>query len=191
MKKHSFLTALSPIEFRHNDPDDRETNLLQVISEHEQDNSPFKTCPMVHMARLQILDQLIPPMGDTSGVRLKTKYLLFVVDLDGGTDDFLDCLYRTAPDFVHAVWGQCLGYPAYRGSVFFRRYIARCMFNNPLGYAGFPLSVQEILHALARKQAMADWASKHQGLSDADLRAAWQRDHEALAHPKTSKPGNF
>ncbi|WP_417461271.1 hypothetical protein [Kordiimonas sp.] len=191
MTKHSFLTALSPIEFRHNDPEDREANILEAISEHEQDNSPFKACPMVHMARLQILDQLTPPMGDTSGARLKTKYLLFVVDLDGGTDDLLDCLYRTAPGFVHAVWGRCLGYPAYKGSVFFRRYIARCMFSNPLGYAGFPLSVQETLQKLARKQAMADWATRHQGLSDADLRAAWQRDHEALANPDVPKPGNF
>ncbi len=191
MSKHSFLTALSPIEYRHNDPDNRIATMLEVIGDHEQDDSPFRKCPMVHMARLQIIDQLVPPMGDTSGVHLKTKYLLFVVDLDGNNDDFLDCLYRVAPEFVHAIWGRCLGYPAYKGSVFFRRYIARCMFNNPLGYAGFPLSVQETLRVLSRKQALAKWASDHQGLSDAELKAAWQRDQEILTNPDIPKPGSF
>ena len=191
MTKHSFLTALSPIEYRHNDPENRIEHMKQTISDHEQDNSPFSDCPMVHMARLQILDQLTPPMGDTTGARLKTQYLLFVVDLDGRSDDFLDCLYRTNRKFVHEVWGRCLGYPAYEGAVFFRRYIARCMFTNPLGYAGFPTSVQETLRALTRKQALSDWVTSHQGLSDAEIQQAWQRDKAKFVNPDIPKPGTF
>ena len=191
MTTHSFLTALSPIDYHRNDPDGRLEALRDTVLSHEQDDSPFKDCPMVHMARLQILDQLIPPMGDTSGAHIKTKYLLFAVDLDGSVDDFLDCLYGVHADFVHDVWGRCLGYPAYRGSVFFRRYIHRCMFDKPLGYAGFPTSVQETLTALARRQKLATWVAAHQGLSDAELKKAWLRDRADLENPVIPKPGTF
>ncbi|WP_020400618.1 hypothetical protein [Kordiimonas gwangyangensis] len=191
MTDHSFLTALSPICHHRNDPGNKMQKLRDTLAAHEQENSPFSDCPMVHMARLQILDQLIPPMGDTSGAHIKTKYLLFVVDLDGHIDDFLDCLYRVQPSFVEAVWGQCIGYPDYKGSVFFRRYIARCMFNNPLGYAGFPNSVQDTLKAVSRKQMLGDWVSAHEGLSDAKLKNAWQKDREKFVHPDIPKPGSF
>lgn len=191
MVAHSFLTALSPIEFHRNDPHDRVSKLREALAGHEQDDSPFRDCPMVHMARLQILDQLTPPMGDMSGAHIKTKYLLFAVDLDGSVDDFLDCLYRQHAGFVHDVWGRCIGYPDYHGAVFFRRYIARCMFNNPLGYAGFPLSVQETLTDLTRKNTLGDWVASHQGLSDAELKQAWQRDRHKFTNPDIPKPGSF
>lgn len=191
MTAHSFLTAFSPIEYRQDDPEDRVAKLKQSLLDHEQDNSPFRDCPMVHMARLQVLDQLTPPMGDTSGACLKTKYLLFAADFDGSTDDFLDCLYRVNPNFVHEVWGRCLGYPSYEGAVFFRRYISRCSFDKPLGYAGFPLSVEGTLRVLSQKQALAAWISEHQGMSDVELKKAWQRDCEKLANPSIPQPGSF
>ena len=176
MNPHSYLTALSPIEYRHDDPDGRQGEIRQTLLSHEQENSPFQDCPMVHMARLQIIDRVTPPMGDMSGKRLKTKYLLFVADIDGQIDDFLDCLYRVNADFVHAVWGRCLSYPDYHGAVFFRRYISLCQFKGALGYAGFPTTVGDNLRALTRKQNLADWVASHQGLSNADLQKAWRHD---------------
>jgi len=191
MTAHSFLTALSPIEYRHDDPDGRLAGVREAILTHEQDNSPFQHCPMAHMVRLQLIDQLTPPMGDVSGKQIKTKYLLFVADIDGGVDDFLDCLYRTNADFVEAVWGRCLGYPDYKGAVFFRRYISRCMFTDPLGYAGFPASVGEMPKALANTQALADWIGQHQGLSAAELQKAWRQDRDRFIHPDVPAPGKF
>ncbi len=191
MIRHSFLTAFSPIEYRQDDPEDRVVEVKRTLLDHEQDNSPFRECPMVHMARLQVIDQLTPPMGDTSGAGLKTKYLLLAANVDGPIDDFLDCLYRVNSSFVHDVWGRCLGYPSYEGAVFFRRYIRRCSFDNPLGYAGFSLSVEETLRALSRKQTLAKWMAAHQGMSDAELQKAWRRDREKFANPSIPKPGNF
>ncbi|WP_286829129.1 MULTISPECIES: hypothetical protein [Kordiimonas] len=191
MTEHSFLTAFSPIEHRRNDPDGREATIRKTLLSHEQDDSPFADCPMVHMARVQILDQLVPPMGDVSGSGLKTKYLIFAADIDGRIDDFLDALYRRDTDFVHNVWGQCIGYPDFRGAVFFRRYIDACSFHNPLGYAGFPLSVGETLLQLRRKNALADFVSDHQGLSDKELQAAWRKNRESLKNPDLPKPGTF
>jgi len=189
MTSHSFLTALSPIEYRRDDPEGRIADIRRVQRDHGQGNSPFQECPMTHMVRLQIIDSLAPPMGDVSGRNLKTKYLLFVADIDGGVDDFLDCLYRVNPDFVHGIWGRCLGYPEYRGAVFFRRYIASCQFEKPLGYAGFPASVGHTLRALAQKNSLADWVAAHRGMDNADLQEAWRRDRARFVDPDVPKPG--
>ena len=191
MTVHGFLTALSPIEYRENDPENRVASVRQTLAEHEQNNSPFQECPMVHMSRLQILDRLTAPMGDTSSAALKTKYLLCAINIDGRVDDFLDCLYRVNPGFVHDVWGRCVGYPAYKGAVFFRRYINRCLFEKPLGYAGFPASVEDVFRALTQKQAVADWVTSHQNMSDAELKQAWHNDRDKFLNPTTPKPGNF
>lgn len=191
MTDHSFLTALSPIEYRPNDPDGRIAGIREMILTHEQSESPFKDCPMVHMARFQILDQLTPPMGDMSGKNLKTKYLMFVADIDGSVDDFLDCLFRVGSDFVAKTWGRCLGYPDYHGAVFLRRYIASCSFHKPLAYAGFPTSVQDNLRALTRKQALASWVRDHEGKSAAERQAAWRRDRHRFTNPDVPNPGSF
>lgn len=191
MTKHSFLTAFSPIDHRPDDPDGRAETIRRTLAEHEQGNSPFQDCPMVHMARLQIFDHLTPAMGDMSGKDLKSRYVMFVVDLDGQVDDFLDHFYRVHPDFIRNVWGQCLAYPDYEGAVFFRRFINRCMFHKPLAYAGFPASVEEILRALTQKQNLANWARKHQGKTDAALQKAWRKDREQFTNPDIPRPGNI
>ncbi|MBO6504330.1 MAG: hypothetical protein JJ850_11950 [Kordiimonadaceae bacterium] len=191
MRQHSFVTALSPIEYQAHDPDNRISSIRQTLIDHEQVNSPFADCPMVHMSRLQIIDHLPPPMGDVSGVKLKTKYLLFAVNIDGRIEDFLDCLYRTNTQFVHDVWGRCIGYPAYKGAVFFRRYIRQCFYGGSLGYAGFPAGVDEILLALAQKTEIAEWIATHQGMDDAELNAAWRRDRARYANLRPPKPGSF
>ncbi|MBL4789298.1 MAG: hypothetical protein JKY60_09710 [Kordiimonadaceae bacterium] len=185
------MTAVSPIEYRKDDPDGRVAEIRQALLDHEQGNSLFRACPMVHTARLQILDQLTPPMGDVSGAGLKTKYLLFAVNIDGCIDDFLDCLYRADANFVLAVWGRCLGYPTYRGAVFFRRYISRCLFKKPLGYDAFPASVEDTLRVLTRKQALASWVASHQGMNDAELKEAWSRDRDRFINPDLPTPGGF
>lgn len=191
MTPKSFLTSLSPIEFRPDDPDGKIAAIRETLLVHEQENSPFSKCPMVHMARVQIIDQLTPPMGEVADTSLQTRYLLFIVDMDGSVDDFLDCLYRIAPTFVQAVWGKCVGYPAYDGAVFFRRYIHRCMFTKPLGYAGFGEDLDEILEALTRKQMLAEWVAAHQHLDAPELQDAWHKARGRFLSPETPKPGTF
>lgn len=188
---HSFLTALSPIEHRANDPDGRLRGVREALHTHEQLASPLRECPMAHMVRLQIIDSLRPAMGDVDGRTLKSSYLLFVVELDGEIADFLDCLYRVGDKFVDSVWGRCEGYPAYRGAVFFRRYIQRCLITNPIPYAAFATPVDGILRALARKESLADWACRSRGLDDAALQRQWLLTRGALQRPIVPKPGTL
>ncbi len=188
---HSFLTALSPIDWRPEDPEGRLVALRRVLAAHEQLESPFRQCPMAHMVRVQVIDTARPAMGDVAAAPLKSSWLLFVAELDGSVDDFLDALYRVGAPFVHSVWGCCVGYPPYEGAVFFRRYIARCRVTGELPYAAFPFSVPQTLRLLARKEALADFAGDAQGLDAAALQAAWRARREAIERPDVPRPGTL
>ena len=189
LSPHSFLTALSPIEHRAGDPDGRLRAVRDALHAHRQLESPFRDCPMAHMVRLQVLDTLRPAMGDYTAPPLQSSYLLFVAELDGGIDDFLDCLYRVDPDFVARLWGRCEGYPRYAGAVFFRQYVRRCLIADPLPYAAFATTVPEVLRLLARKESLADWVADANALDDAALQKAWHAQRRALLQPKLPRPG--
>lgn len=200
--KHTTLMTMSPIEYRRNDPDDRIAKLRKYLAKrsalHNQDRV-FCQCPMLHMARLQIIDNILPPMGDKPAERLKSSYLFFVADIDGEVDDFLDALYngpqrpfswvegdadgKRHSNFVHKTWGRCIGYPDETGAVFFRRYIHRCRIKVSLPYAAYAHSVGEIKEAKHRQACFARFVIETQGMDADSLFAAWQdfRDAESAA----------
>lgn len=186
---HAFLTALSPLPHAAQDPHQRLPAVRAALAAHLQSESPFRDCPMAHMVRLQVIDTLRPAMGDVGAAPLGSAWLLWVAELDGPVDDFLDCLYRVGADFVHSVWGRCTGYPPYAGAVFFRRYIARCRIGGELPYAAFDATVGASLRALAAKQAVVDFAVVTQGLDDAALFATWRARRALLSDPPVDKPG--
>ena len=191
--KHSNLLALSPIEYRHNDPDDRVANIREFLAEHNDLNHEdhvLSQCPMLHMARLQIIDDVLPPIGELPADSLKTTYLLFVADIDGEIDDFLDALHngpqrpfswakgdadsKKHSDFVRNVWGRCIGYPQETGSVFFRQYIHRCQIKVALPYAAYDHSVDDIKKAKHRQADFAHFVMRTQGMDAAALYAKWK-----------------
>jgi hypothetical protein len=190
-KAHTYLTALSPIEYRADDPEGRLAGVREALRTHEQRRSPFQRCPMAHMVRLQVIDQARPPMGAQDATPLQSSYLLLAAELDSSTDDFLDCLYRVDSAFVHAVWGRCIGYPPYAGPVFLRRYIARCTLRGELPYAASDASLRQTLQALALKEHLANFIAASQGLGATELQEAWRRQREALAHTRPIPPGSF
>ena len=159
---HSFLTTICPIEVI---PNHHNTDSIRArIAESGVTDNPFARCPMVHMARLVVLDELRPALGDLDAREIKSKYLMLMADIDGSVDDFLDCLYRENTEFVHDVWGRCLGYPEYQGAVFFRRYMKRCAQPAHLPFAAFPKrSVDDIRRALSIQDQLTHWIANHHG----------------------------
>ena len=191
MPPHTYLTALSPIEYRPNDPDGILEGVRETLRTHEQKHSPFKLCPMAHMVRLQVIDTVRPPMGAQDPVPLQSSYLLLAAELDGGVDDFLDCLHRVASGFVMALWGRCIGYPRHDGPVFLRRYIARCRLEGELPYAAFDASVAQTLAAVTLKERFGSWLADTQGLDAAELQQRWLRERHALGRGPGISPGTF
>ena len=188
---HVNLTALSPIEYRPNDPEGRVEQIKEFLAEeghkHPRDQI-FNACPTVHMCRIQVLDDIIPAMGMQPADSLKTQYLLLVAELSGSTDDFLDSLYngprqpfcwrrwdeigKRHSDFVKNIWGRCIGYPDRTGAVFFRQYIARCRIKVTLPFAAYDYTVQEVLEFKRRQESFTQFVIASR---DDDADTKWER----------------
>lgn len=178
----SFLTAMCPIEPAASGAVTR--RIRRYLEGRSSEPDIFADCPMVHMARLVVVDDLRPALGNSTAESLSSRYLLFIVELDGNIDDFLDRLYDVAPDFVHAVWGDCLGFPTDRkGPVFFRRYIESCSFKPNLPFAAFPnVSVLTITSALKLR---ADLMNKVEEWCGPPSRDAWSDFEASLCNQST------
>ena len=150
------------------------------------------------MARLQIIDDVLPEMGARPGDSLKSKYLLFVADINGEIDDFLDALYngpqspfswvagdedsKCHSEFVHQIWGRCIDYPKETGSVFFRRFMHRCRLKVSLPYSANTHSVDDIILAKHRQAEFTDFVIHTQGMSADALYSKW-KDFKKLHAP--------
>jgi hypothetical protein len=172
------FVAMSPIEVK---PEHLVTTGIAdriAAASRASSPSPFAKCPMVHFARLVVLDDLRPKLGAEPGPSLRTNYLMFVAAIDGQIDDFLDCLYAADPDFVHDLWGRCLGYPEdRRGPVFLRRYIARSLLPVQLPFVAFKgQSAHDIRSAVAIHAEMLEWLAKVRctRIGDDELMTSWQ-----------------
>ncbi len=173
----SFLTALSPIESA--DSSAASQQIRQYLEGRSPEPSPFADCPMVHMARIVVVDDLKPALGNRNATSLASRYLLFVVELDGSIGDFLDRLSDSHPEFVQAVWGSCHGFPVDRtGPVFFRQYIESCTAKPNLPFAAFPgVSVDQIRCALDTRHRLLKQVSQW---GTAPTRAQWKHFAEHL-----------
>jgi hypothetical protein len=173
MSGHHFLTILAPIDHRSDDPDGRIRAIRQALAAPGID--AFRRCPMVHTARFHVLDKVGVPEGAAPSSGLTSAYLLFVAEIDGDEDDFVDCLYRTGREFVEHTFGQCLGYPRHAGAVFFRRFVRTHAVRGGLWYTAFPHSVATIRRAMQRAQRLLQWVESGHGAPGPALRDAWNR----------------
>ena len=193
---HTSLVILSPIEHRHDDPEGRLRTVASTLetearkAEREPQEQILRKCPMLHMARFEIIDNLIPEIGQRPPDSLKTKYLLFVAEVDGSIDDFFDAIYNgpqfpfdwaeqkksseAHAEFVNNIWGQCIGYPEASDNVFFRQYMHRCRIKVQLPFAAYTHTVAEIKHARDNQVKFAAFVEANQGMNQPDLLKNWQ-----------------
>lgn len=167
---HTHLAVLTPIDY--NLPDGSRKKLRNLEGIFDRDNwgaiitGVLKHCPMIHMCRFQIVDHVFPGMGSSSPDRLKSKYLLFIAEIDGSADELYDHLYRFPEDFswtpeddgefVREIWGNCRGFPNERGPGYFRRYMRRFEIDPSIQFAAAEgACVREIIDALLIQRTWA------------------------------------
>jgi hypothetical protein len=189
-----YLTVLTPIA---DDGDSRLQHLQQLEERLEmlrREPSPFAACESVHMARFVVIDELPLQLGDTRREFLSRNYLLFIAELSGEPNDFLDEIYHHDALFVESIWGHCFGFPrlaetldgeegrprAQYRSVCFRRYMRRHEIKTLIPFAGVPnVSVREIKDAIATQERVTAFIAKHPPHTPAAvLHAAWKREFE-------------
>jgi hypothetical protein len=190
--KYGF-TALFPIK-----PGEHAAQLrahLRSLDRHVN-GSPLSGVPIIHMARLAIINQMpyqgLPAKSDT----LNSAYLLFLCEFDGTSCDVLaQQLLQQIPDQVTMIWQHCRAFPGTPSVDKLADYFSRCQLETTLFLTDRPMdSVEEILRALVYKQNFFDlvlWTQQQGGaLNPNDLKTRIQALRNIATAPAPA-PGSL
>ncbi|WP_454619819.1 hypothetical protein [Bradyrhizobium cenepequi] len=126
--------------------------------------SPFSHVPIIHMARLFIVDRLAYQGTPAKVDKLKSDYLVFMCEFDGeSVDPLVQALVSNVPNEVAGIWGHCLSYPGIRRCDQLAEYFERCQLKTTLFLADQPeASVNEILMALLCRRRLGQFVKSVQ-----------------------------
>lgn len=106
---------------------------------------------------------------------LKSKYIVFSCNLHGDLDDYLRGMWTAINQEIRQIWGFCYGFEQVIDADSFVAYIKKCQLKASLFFNGSnDDALPEQLKALFLKQAFADFAAQHQGMSARQLQQAYQ-----------------
>ncbi|HEY4359058.1 MAG TPA: hypothetical protein VGN16_25150 [Acidobacteriaceae bacterium] len=161
------LTLLCPIL---NDPAAVPSHDLQIRAHLAQlsagADSPFAIAPGTHLARLVVLDDVIYVGAPSCEEHLKSKYLIFESNCDGGRDSYLTGLAKAIPQELDTIWNHCAGYPEGGAANLsaFLAYMKRCELDTTFFFAPVNDKTRtDTLVALRNKAYIANFISQHQG----------------------------
>ena len=106
---------------------------------------------------------------------MQSQYLLFTAsvtrpDAAAANDlpeSFLRQVAETIPEQADAIWGSCVGYPGSASVDASVDYLRRSLLDTLLFHVGYPnATVQQVRQALARHDALVDFARRHQAEPD-------------------------
>jgi hypothetical protein len=133
-------------------------------------DSPLARLDRLHLARIQVFDELVYQGPPQKPDHLTRKQLLFTSTFDGDLDPYLDELCERIGPEADRWWEHCIGYPGTRDRDAFRRYIRRHKVDTSLVASAFPhATVQEIRDSLHLRERVAAFAADAQGLDAATL----------------------
>jgi hypothetical protein len=158
----SHLTVLTPVLA------DRRGRLEAVLARWNR-ASPFARVPVLHLARLTILDDLRGPRGF---VRVDPARLVFAATVDGRADDIPGMLASLMGDACDELWACCDGYPGVADTDAFGAYLHAHRIVADLAFATFTASVDEVRAALALQQELGRIVARGPSVDASALRAA-------------------
>jgi hypothetical protein len=136
--------------------------------------SPFAQVSSTHLARLVVMDDVVYVGAPACEEHLKSRYLVFETNFDGGLDAYLTRLVKEVPEFVESVWKHCVGYPGVKDVSAFIAYMKKCQIETTFFFAAVnDRTVQENLKALQAQAALAHFIEKHQGLPADEMQRAF------------------
>lgn len=168
------LTAFAPIIAGHEDELRAHIDNLPLGP-----NSPLAKLDRLHLARIQVFDELVYQGAPQKPDRLTSKQLLFTSTFDGDLDPYLDDICERIPAEADAWWCHCVGYPGTRHRPAFKRYIRDHQVDTSLFASAFPTAtVHDIRESLDLRARVAVFAAQAQELDAATLH---QRFRDAFA----------
>lgn len=171
------LTVLSPIKAGTEGGESFASltrKLLQDLDLHEL--SPMAKVPNTYLCRFLILDDVIYQGKPALLEGLKSRYLVFVAELHGKRDAYVEGMWSHAESFVREAWKYCVDFESVNSPQTFARYIKRCQVETTLYFNGSndePLAEQ--LKALYLHQEFSRFAFESAKKSAADLQSDFQQ----------------
>ena len=161
-KKYGF-TGLFPIARNRSDDLRGYLRTLDDVTTYPR-GSPLSDVPIIHMARLFIVDRLAYQGTPAKFDELKSDYLVFMCEFDGGSvDPLVQAMVSNVPNHVAGIWGSCIGFPGIQRCDQLSEYFERCQLTTSLFLADQPeASVSEILMALLCRQRLGEFIKQIQ-----------------------------
>jgi hypothetical protein len=186
------LTILSPIIDDEKAVPSHDLQIRNYLAKLETgQGSPFAKTPCTHLARLVVMDDVIYVGMPACEEHLKSKYLIFESNCDGGLDGYLNGLADTIPEHLDAIWQHCVGYPGAANRQAFLAYMKACQLETTFFFAAVNnKSVTETLRALQTKAAVAKFIAAHQGMEPAELQREFLRFVTRLKAEPLPRPGS-
>lgn len=149
---------------------------LQDLQQHRcNELSPMAQVPNTYLCRFFVLDDVSYQGKPARLDRLKSPYLVFVAEIHGDLETYLQGLWDRARDLVDNVWKYCVGFQEVDTVEQFIRYIKACQVETTLYFNGStddPLAEQ--LKSLYLMQEFSRFAYASANKKSEELQSAFQ-----------------
>jgi hypothetical protein len=163
------LTVMTPIL------DGHETALARYVSTLATGpESPLARVQGTHFARWVVMGDVVFEGDGQSRDHLKRGRLLFTSNFDGELEPYLERLRAGLGEVADAVWTHCAGYPGSVHAASFAAYMRAHQIESSMFFAAYgERTVEEVTRSLATRRQVIDFALRAQGMSPAELKAAF------------------
>jgi hypothetical protein len=160
---------------------------LQDLQQHRcNELSPMAQVPNTYLCRFFVLDDVSYQGKPARLDRLKSPYLVFVAEIHGDLETYLQGLWDRARDLVNNVWKYGVGFQEVDTAERFIRYIKACQVETTLYFNGStddPLAEQ--LKSLYLMQEFSRFAYASANKKSEELQSAFQ------AFVRRTQPSNL
>lgn len=187
------LTILSPIKENSGLDICHSMELRWYLNQLPRDHrSPFAQLSNTHLARLVVMDDVVFVGHPACEEHLKSRYLVFETNFDGGLEQYLRRMAQETSEFVNAVWQHCVGFPGTQDLTRFIEYMRRCQVKTTFFFADVnDQSVESTLNALKTQAALSAFIERHQECDATELQHAFVKFAKRLRQaPPLSRGGD-
>jgi hypothetical protein len=136
--------------------------------------SPMAKVENTYLCRMFVLDDVFYQGDPAREDHLKNKYLVFVAELHGELEPYLEGMWNQAEAMIREIWQLCVGFDAVKNAKDFVRYIKKCQVETTFYFNGSTDdSPAEQLKALYLKQELSKFAHAQQGKDAVALQRAF------------------
>jgi hypothetical protein len=185
------LTILSPIKRGYIKGVAHDLDIRKYLSHMPNgEHSPFAKVSGTHFARLVVMDDVVFMGSPSREEHLKSPYLVFTADFDGGLDGYLESMAHEIHPVLDEIWSNCVGYPGAADAGKFTKYMKQCQVTTTFYFADVnDKTLGQTLKALQIKSELAAFVAQNQGQDAGTVQRAFGEFMANIERLPPPKPG--